>query len=528
MLYFQTPQLFYNNLGTSVDWSYKTQPQEGACRSYKSKGCAWPRGKTLGGSSSINAMFYVRGNKLDYDEWGAAGNYGWSYDDVLPYFKKSEFLDSDYNKIDTKYHNYDGYLHVDNDKNIHVFEDMVIRAGMELGFKNLTDITGANQMGTTKSFTTTKNGVRFSTARAFLSPIKNRKNLHVIKNTLATKILFQPGTKTVSGILLHKSGQDFVVNVTKELIISAGSINSPQLLLLSGIGPRKHLEDIGIEVKVDLPVGENLQDHLFVPVMYTVPGDKNTNSVSNITAAFSEYILNRKGPFTDISPHRVISFLNTTDPTSTSPNIQFHHVIFTPSNYNVLDMFQLHGLSEEAITNFRKMNENKFVILVYNTLLKPKSIGKIVLSSKNPFDYPLIYANYFDDTEDMKTIIESMRQFSLRYGDTQTFKEAGFQLEWLEIDACKGFDKASNEFLDCMSRELTFSLYHPTSTIKMGPNDDTSAVVNPQLKVRGVKGLRVIDASIMPSIIRGNTNAPTIMIGEKGADMIKYDWSDQH
>ncbi|CAB3260875.1 unnamed protein product [Arctia plantaginis] len=383
-------------------------------------------------------------------------------------------------------------------------------------------------MGVMTSQTTTKDGTRFSTARAFLSPIKDRKNFHVIKHAQATKVLFVPGTNIVSGVLVHKDGKDIAINVRKELILSAGALNSPHIMMLSGIGPRRHLEEMKIEVKADLPVGENLQDHLFVPTFYTKPGDKNYYSINNIVSAFTEYILNGTGPLVNTSPHRVISFINTTDPTSTASDMQFHYFVLPPGISNMLDIFHKHGLNDEAYTKFQEMNKEHYTLVIFNTLLKPKSAGKILLASKNPFEAPLFFADYYKDPEDMEIVIKSMKQHSLRLGETQALKKAGFKPAYLDIDACKKFDKNSDDYLDCISRELTFSLYHPTSTAKMGPDGDPTSVVDPELRVRKVKGLRVIDASIMPSVVRGNTNAPSIMIGEKGADMIKKTWLKQH
>lgn len=514
-------------MGTSEDWAYKTTPQEGACRAYKAKGCAWPRGKALGGSSSINLMFYVRGNKADYDEWAADGNTGWGFEDVLPYFKKSEnFLGADTTES-RKYHGRGGYLSVSYDTNVHKFEDMLMRANVEIGIKNLTDVNADSQMGVMKSLTTTVNGTRFSTARAFLRPIKDRKNFHVIKNALATKILFKPGTNIVSGVMLNKNGQNIVVNVKKEVIVSAGAINSPQLLLLSGIGPKEHLEDMNIDVVADLPVGENLQDHLFVPTLYTGPKEPSM-TLTNIVETVYNHIMYNKGPLMDTSPQRIIAFVNTTNPSSPKSDMQYHYLIFPPGFIKMMDMFQKHGLSDEASKQFRDINEKQYTMFIYNTLLKPKSAGRLMLKSKNPFEHPLLYADYFKDPEDLRIVIESFKQHTLRYGDTKAFKEHGFKLDWIELEACKQYDKNTDDFLECYSRELTFSLYHPTSTCKMGPDGDKTAVVDTELKVRNVQGLRVIDASIMPSVVRGNTNAPSIMIGEKGADMIKKYWLPIH
>nr|XP_037872355.1 glucose dehydrogenase [FAD, quinone] isoform X2 [Bombyx mori] len=212
------------------------------------------------------------------------------------------------------------------------------------------------------------------------------------------------------------------------------------------------------------------------------------------------------------------------DSTATSPDMQFHHVVFPPNVHLLLDMFEKHGLKENIVQQFRELNKDNIIILIAATLLKPKSKGKIILKSKNPFEYPLIYANYFDDPEDMKTLLRGITQYVFKLAATDSFKASGLQLDWLKLEACEKYNTESNEFLDCYSREMTISLYHPTSTVKMGPDSDSSAVVNSELKVRKVQKLRVIDASIMPDVLRGNTNAPTIMIGEKGADLIKEFW----
>ncbi|XP_062528939.1 glucose dehydrogenase [FAD, quinone] [Bombyx mori] len=517
----EIPQVFYNNLGSKEDWGYRPEPQSGACLSYETKTCAWPSGKTLGGSASINAMFYVRGNHIDFDGWAEDGNNGWSYEDVLPYFKKSENFVADISEND-RYHGTKGELYTTKDKNLKPFEEVVLKAYPELGVQNLDDINGENQMGVTQSQITVYNKTRMSTARAFLSPIRNRNNLHVIKNTLATKIIFKENSNAVSGIMLNNNGKEFMVNVNKELILSAGAINSPHLLMLSGIGPQEHLLEQNITVKMDLAVGENLQDHVFVPLLYTAPAKESDDiTMSLVVNNFFDYMVNKEGILCDTSPHRIIAFVNTTDSTGTSPDLQFHHVIFTPKIHILLDFFEKHGLNNDIIQQFHEINNNKFAMLIYNTLLKPKSRGKVLLQSNNPFDRPLIYANYFNDNEDMKTLIRGMRKFTLKLGETDAFKQVGLELEWFQIPTCDKLDKTSDEFLECISRHLTFSLYHPSGTVKMGPEDDPSAVVTPELKVRNIENLRVIDASVMPSIVRGNTNAATIMIGEKGAELIK-------
>lgn len=469
-------------------------------------------------------MFYVRGNKADYDNWAAQGNYGWSYDDVLPYFIKSENFHGEITEENEKYHGKTGPLHVQQENQPVPFENMIVKAAIELGLKNVSDINGANQMGVLVSHYTIKDNYRFSTARAFLSPAKNRKNLHVMKHAYVTQVLFKSGTNRVSGVQINKDGKNIIVNAKKEVILSGGSINSPQLLMLSGLGPKQHLEEKGIDVKADLAVGENLQDHVFSTTFYTMPDDKENTSLENIVGNMMKYISEGTGPLKDTRPHRVVSFINTTDPSSSIPDMQFHHVVTPPGLSNMIDIFEKHGFNDEVHKKFLKMNDGKFVLIAFSVLLQPQSSGKILLATKNPFDKPLIYPNYFKNPEDMATIIRSWKQYLLKLDGTKSFQQTGFKLEWLDIDACKEFTPASDEHLECTIRQITFSLYHPIGTVKMGPKNDPTAVVDPELRVYKVKGLRVIDASIMPNIVRGNTNAPAIMIGEKGADMIKQFW----
>ncbi|CAG9104742.1 unnamed protein product [Plutella xylostella] len=519
----EAPQVFLANLKTKEDWGYKTEHQPGACGAYKTKGCYWPRGKVLGGTSSINAMFYVRGNKQDYNEWAAAGNTGWSYDDVLPYFKKSEDFYKPLTPETAEHHGSGGYLHVEHTEDVADIEKLLLQANAELGLEITDDVTGAQQMGVTRALTTTKDGVRQSTARAFLSPIRERRNFHVLKDALATKILFKPNTTEVTGILVNKDGKDIEIYANKEVIVSAGSINTPQLLMLSGIGPKKHLQQIGIEVKADLPVGENLQDHAFAAMMFTTRSDSDLASLPNIVGGIYQFMLHQKGQFSDFSPHRITGFINTLDPKATFPDIQTHHIAMLPNLTNIVDLFALHDSSQEVQGQFQEIIKDNFVLVPYIVLLKPNSKGRILLKNKDPADKPLIYANYFDDSEDLKTVVRGMR-YVAKYRETKSFQSIGLKLRWFELEACKGLDEESDEFYECMARQITFSLYHPTSTAKMGPESDGLAVVDPELRVRGVRGLRVVDASVMPSIVRGNTNAPVIMIAERGADLVKKHW----
>lgn len=263
----------------------------------------------IGGSSSINGMFYVRGNKADYDKWAADGNNGWSYEDILPYFLKSENFSGDITEDNKKYHKIGGLLNVAVEKKKHLFENMIVQAAMELGLKNVTDINGSDQMGTLIGHFNIKNNHRHGTARAYLNPAKTRKNLDIMKNAYVTQVLFNQSTKIVNGVLIYKDEKYITVTAKKEVIVSGGCVNSPQLLMLSGIGPKEHLEELDIEVKVNLPVGQNLQDHVLVPIYYILPGNPESTSLPNIFEALGQYMLHGTGPLNSFSPNRVISLI---------------------------------------------------------------------------------------------------------------------------------------------------------------------------------------------------------------------------
>ncbi|XP_063549062.1 glucose dehydrogenase [FAD, quinone]-like [Cydia strobilella] len=500
------------------DWQYRTEPAQDYCLSSQNNQCYWPRGKTLGGSSSLNAMFYVRGHKQDFNEWRDMGNKGWGYDDVLPYFKKSQALHDDQiaKEEKDKFHNEHGLLHIGR----HVpnaFSDVILKAYNEVGVPTVLDLSGKDSVGVLKSLATVYKGRRQSTARAFLTPARERTNLYVMKKTLATKVIFKDSNVAI-GIEVQKSGETYKMYAKKEVILSGGSINSPQLLMLSGVGPKGHLEEMGIHVIKDLPVGQHLQDHVVVPSFINLdidmpPIDKETYSMS-----ITEYITKQTGLFSNIGPTEVITYINIFDLNDTIPNIQYHHFLFPPKIYEVLDIFQIHEFNESVVQMINQLQENPG-LMIWSVLLNPKSVGVLKLRSTNPQDKPLIYANYFSDSYDMKTMVASMK-FVSKFAETSIFNSS---LAFLAVPGCKEFAFKSTEYFECIARHMTTTLYHPAGTVKMGPFDGTS-VVDHELRVHGVQNLRVADASIMPRIVRANPNAAIIMTGEKASDMIKQFW----
>ncbi|XP_077980064.1 alcohol dehydrogenase [acceptor]-like [Glandiceps talaboti] len=486
--------------GTEVDWMYKTVPQEHACLGLKERRCLWNKGKVLGGSSSINFMQYIRGSKGDFDSWARLGAKGWSYDEVLPYFLKSE-NNTNEEYLKTPYHNTGGPLTVSDILPRCKFADMLVKGAGEVGFaiKDLNDSDDRDRFNYLQG--TMKDGKRCSTAQAFLTPeVKARKNLTIWTETVATEIVFEE--KTAKSVKVIKKGVVEEVVVQKELILSAGTIASPQLLLLSGVGPKEHLEDMGIPLLCDLPVGENLQDHLFTMMRFNGTG----GSISL--------------DWTSTQGAEVDGFARTKEDLPW-PDIQFYYIAF----------FYFHGPDEQERLNIsdefkeafqhkcREEMEKKEGMIIFPGLLHPKSVGKLWLKSLDPLEPPLMDPRYLEDPEDVKTMIRGVRIVQ-KLAETKAFKDMDVTPSYYEFDNCP-HEMDSDEYWEHVIRHATFTIWHVCGTCKMGSKDDPSAVVDPSLRVRGLENVRVIDASVMPHLTSGNTNAPTIMIAEKGADMIK-------
>ena len=454
-----------------------------------------PRGKTLGGSSSINAMLYVRGHKWDYDHWSELGNNGWSYDEILPYFKKAE-----HNEIhQNDFHGQDGPLNVANIRHKNKPVDDFVETGSSVfGFNE--DFNGESQEGIGYYQTTQKNGKRCSAAKAYLVPALDRENLTFLTDTNVNKFLVNH--RRATGVsCIGEDGEEFTLNATKEVLLSSGAFGSPQVLLRSGIGPEQEITKHGIEHKVDLPgVGKNLQDHIDY---LSVHKYKSLNlfgfSLGTIFLKYPyeliKYILTKTGMFTSTVAEAGGFIRSRND--ITIPDIQLH---FAPGM--VVD----HGRESVWGTG----------LSCHTCLLRPKSRGEVTLRSADPKDDPKIDPKFLSHPDDMRDMVAGYKKMMKVMNKEPLSKYTSGHVQ-------RPVDLDNDEDIEQAIREDADTVYHPVGTCKMG--SDEMSVVNERLKVHKVSGLRVIDASIMPTLVGGNTNAPTIMIGEKASDMILEDWA---
>lgn len=482
------PVGYYRSIANPrIGWGYETDPVPGS----HNRCIPWPRGKVLGGSSSINGLIYIRGQHQDFDYWRQLGNTGWGWEDVRPYFIKAEGRD----RGASEYHGADGPLGV---SDVHRDElcDAYVKGAMEAGLAHNDDFNGPTQEGAGYYQLTTRRGLRASTAVGYLRPARGRHNLHVVTEALATALLFEG--RRVVGITYRRGGESHSARVRGELVLSAGAVNSPQLLQLSGVGPGDLLQTHGIEVTAAIDgVGANLQDHYQARNVYecTRPltvNDEVRNPVGKVLAAL-RWALFRTGPLAIGAGH--VGVFARTRPEVETPDVQFHFIRFSADRAGA----SLHDFSG-------------FTSSVCQ--LRPESRGYIRIRSRDPAAAPSIQPNYLDSTRDQETMVAGMR-LARRIADTSAMRP------YIRREVLPGESVSTDDELLDYIRAYGSTIFHPTSTCRMG--QDETAVVDVRLRVRGIDGLRVADASVMPTVVSGNTNATCVMIGEKVADMIIQD-----
>ena len=479
------PAGFAKLFRSAHDWNYRTEPQ----RHLNGRRLYQPRGKLVGGSSSLNAMIYIRGTRHDYDGWEVAGCTGWGFESVEPYFKRSE----DNGRGASEHHGAGGPLTVSDLRAPSALSDEFVQAGVELGYPRTDDFNGAEQDGFGPYQVTQRAGARCSAAKAYLDPARARPNLSVETGVHALRVLIEDGRAV--GVVVEQDGEERTVRAAREVIVSAGAFGSPHLLMHSGIGPAAHLAEWGIETRVDAPgVGQNLQDHLACGAAFSTRDTTTLDgaeSLRNLGRNLFQYLVRKSGPFSS-NVGEAGGFVRSS-PERAAPDVQFH---FAPG------FFLEHG--------FRNP-KGKAGYSVLGLVLDPASRGTVRLKSADAREHPAVDPNYLADDGDVARSVWAFR-LSQRLGEAAAFgrhRVGPFEPErHLESDAdITAFLRAHAE-----------TLYHPVGTCAMGAGDDS--VLDPELRVRGVDALRVVDASVMPTIVGGNTNAPTMMIAERAADLV--------
>ena len=475
----------------NVNWLFQAEPSWGT----DGRIIDIPRGKTLGGSSSINGMVFNRGQNMDFDVWAQKGNRGWSYSDILPYFKKYENRSGD---LDETYRGTHGELPITDLEYRDPLCDAFIKGAVEEGIPLNNDYNGKSQEGVSYVQRTTKGRFRVSSAKAFLNPVKSRKNLNIITNAFVTKVIFK--NKTAIGVNYQKGGKrgkKITLNANKEVILSSGVIKSPHLLHLSGVGPAKLLKELGIDVIHDLKgVGMNLRDH-FAPRL--TARAKNIETINEKSRGYKllkeigKYIIGKQS-IVNLSPTLVYCFWHSNE------SIRNHdlQMTFSPASY------------KEGVQSTLD-DEPGFTVAAWQQ--RPESLGWVKAKSNDPFDKPLIQPNYLDAEEDQRVVVAGLKL-------SRKLMHSRALSEYFDYEVYPGLDKQSDEELLQIARERGTTTYHQMGTCRMGPKTDLTAVVDNELKIYGLKNIRVIDASIMPTMLSANLHSGATLIGEKGSDLV--------
>jgi choline dehydrogenase-like flavoprotein len=458
---------------------------------------------------------HTRGNPRDFDRWSEAGNYGWSYDEILPYFVKSEKANLG-KYSDSPFHNRDGLWSVSFNSMRTPLAKAFMKANKVMGLQEI-DYNSNHQLGVSYVQSNILNGRRHSAYKAFLEPILHRPNLHIMINTRVTKVLIDPQTRVTYGVEFRRNNKNYRIAAKKEVIVSAGTFHTPQILTLSGIGKKRNLNKIGIPVINDLPVGENMHDHYaFAELLFVTNKTADVGFMTYLNNFFQFF--NGRGLMTLPSGTEAFSFIKVPSNNSYGPTVPDIELIFSPGGVFLDRGFGITNAGRMRRDIYNKVYRplegiNKDVFLVSLMLFHPKSIGRVEIPSANPFSDPHIYANMLENPDDIESLLYGIK-FVLKLIKQEPFRSIGARLHSIPLPSCAHIHFASDNYWRCVIKFMAFSIQHQVGTSKMGPRSDPTAVVDPELKVHNIRGLRVVDTSIIPEALTAHTNAASVMIGE--------------
>lgn len=534
--YTEIPLQYSEALRSDRDWAFFTEPEQNLFKGLERGRNLISRGLMLGGSSSMNAMMYLRGTERDFDTWQRLGNTGWGFDDVFPYFLKSEDFRGD--RFDPTLHARGGPLTVSPLESVDPAFRVIVQAERLMNLSAVDDLNRVAPpvIGYGKLDGTVRQGLRCSTLKAFLVPAANRSNLFVAKNVRVTKVLFDRRNRAVGVAFLVPPASSCTASTTvkhvyctHEVILSAGVIMSPQILMVSGVGPAKHLRQHGIDVVADLHVGYNYQDHIsFAGLVFS---DRKNRPKSQIADESTELIRNTvkllTGGIGTLGLTNLVTFINTRKgspyPDVQMVNIRLPYNTTRKTMNGKSRMSNLFGYSDRVARLYDELNQLSDTILMIPINVNGRSTGRVKLRSSDPGTYPKIHANQLSYADEVETLLRGI-EFVVELSKTEPVVSAGLVLEQVRYPNCVDYAWGTRGYWICAIQNVAASFYHPVGTCKMGPVDDYRTVVDVELRVKGVGGLRVIDSSIMPKVVSVNTNAATIMIAEKGSDIIKKNY----
>ncbi|XP_021933322.1 glucose dehydrogenase [FAD, quinone]-like isoform X2 [Zootermopsis nevadensis] len=511
---------------TDLDWQYHSEPQTNACFGLENNVSHWPMGKVVGGTSKLNTIVYLRGHARDYNSWAERGNVGWAFENVLPYFKKSENHLGRF-KNNVVYHSQSGPIFVNGLSWTTPLVNAFLAAGRILGY-SVTDLNGHQQTGFMEAQVNSLHGSRWSPEDSFIKHYPS-PTLTVASNSVVEKVLIKDGYEAY-GVQYRKFGKKYKVRAKKAVIMSAGVVGTPKILMLSGIGPEKHLRSHGIPVILNLPVGKHLQDHVTTGLDLVLLNRSLPLSLGAVASpvSFFKYFLFGQGPWTFPGCEALaVVHTNLSDGETEPPDLQLMVLPTGISSDGGVHLRKALGISDKLWNEYFSPLYGQHVASLMPVLLHPKSMGEILLRSSNPEEPPLIQPNYLTHPRDVETLYHGI-ELVKKLLRTKPMQEFGARLNDKPLPGCESFPFDSKKYWECYIRHLTLTSYHPAGTCKMGPKSDFGAVVNSNLMVHNTHRLFVVDASVMPSLPSANINAAVMMIAEKGAEMVQMHWNMLH